>query len=406
VAVTRYSQNAPVLFGPGAVNAVGGVLGQFGVKKALIVCDGGVKAAGISDKVKAAVEAAGVEVVVYDQVPPDPPDTNCLEAAALAKEIGAEAFIGVGGGSSIDTAKAANFALSNDLTSLTDKIPGPPIPHPLKYPVIAIPTTSGTGSEVTFVAVITATELGIKGGLFSPATAAILDPELTLTVPPHVTAQTGLDALAHAAESYTSVDRKHVHEDKGLGLNPKAAVLDLAAISKIFKWLPVAIQEPGNLEARTELMIAANFAGIGFSDTMVQLGHGVAEELGGKLHLPHGFVCAHCLPACLEITASAVPERIKDILDAAGVSYPADASPAQLGEIVADAVRALAKSVGLAPLSSVPRKDHDPGFSREEVLDEDIIEKSLVNWALDLSPAEPDRAAVVKVLADAYDKYQ
>jgi alcohol dehydrogenase class IV len=153
------------------------------------------------------------------------------------------------------------------------------------------------------------------------------------------------------------------------------------------------------------MAIASNFAGIAFIDTMVQLGHGVAEELGGEIHMPHGYVCAQTLPPCIELSTPYEPERVKDILDAAGVSYPADVSPEQLGAIAADAIRALAKKVGLAPLSSVPRKDHEPGFSREEIVKDSVIEKSLVNWQLDLFPGEPTKEVVEKVLADAYDKY-
>ena len=258
----EYKQNAPVLYGAGAINELGDKLKEWGVEKALVMYDQGIKGAGIDKKVLDQLDAAGIPYVTYDQIPPDPPDTVVNECGEIAKKENVDAIIGLGGGSCMDAAKGVNFYVSNDLTDIRPYIDGPPIPQaPLKLKTIAIPTTSGTGSEVTFVAVLSDTEKGVKGGVFSPSTLAILDPELCLTVPPHITTMTALDALAHACESYTSI-----------AANPKADILDLAAISMIFKYLPIAYKDGSNLEARSQLMLAANFAGMGFSDTMIQIG--------------------------------------------------------------------------------------------------------------------------------------
>ncbi|MDR3277936.1 MAG: iron-containing alcohol dehydrogenase, partial [Oscillospiraceae bacterium] len=196
----------PILFGRGVHTRTGEELKRMGVTRALVVFDKGVKAAGIIDKILASIRASGIETVLYDGVQPDPPDWSCEEAAALGVREGVNGVVAVGGGSSLDTGKAAKVLLTNP----------PPIsryylahedvqPDESKmYPIIVIPTTAGTGSEATPGGVITDTKTNVKQNVPCMSNLGIVDPDLTVGLPPLVTATTAVDALCHAAEAFTS----------------------------------------------------------------------------------------------------------------------------------------------------------------------------------------------------------
>ena len=200
---SEYQVECPVLFGSGAVSEVADKVKMFGAQRVLLIFDGGVKASGASDKVIGLLEDAGVAVSVVDNVKPDPTDASVDALSDTVKDDGIELIIGLGGGSLLDTAKMAGILI---------KTPGPMSQHylskgfappPATGPVICIPTTSGTGSEVSRVAVVSHADNHVKDAIFASAACVIIDPELTATAPAHVTAYAGLDALAHALESYT-----------------------------------------------------------------------------------------------------------------------------------------------------------------------------------------------------------
>ena len=293
------NHHTKIVFGAGKVAATGDVVKEYG-GKAIIVSDSGIRRAGIVDKVKSSLEAAGISYAVYDNVMPNPRDVHCAEAAAIAKKFGADVIIGVGGGSAMDTAKAVNVLMTQGGTcaehAVTRKFHNPLLP------VICIPTTSGTGSEVTFEAVITAQELGRKvsisdGARLAPK-VAIMDPELTISVPRLITASTGMDSLTHALEAYTCKYAQPISDG-----------LARYAMEKIAGSIEKATNDGNDLQARTDMMIGSLMAGMAFTNSFLGAVHSFSERLGGFYDIPHGIANAIFLPYVTEFNMSADWEK-------------------------------------------------------------------------------------------------
>ena len=346
----RYQQPVPVLFGPGAIRDLGGEVKALNCHKALCVYDGGVKAARIGEKAEESLRQAGIDYVVFDKITADPSSDLVDEGAALAKAQGVDCVIGVGGGSSMDAAKGIALMMANP-APVTQYLTLPPTCLSTDIPIVLVPTTAGTGSEVTPVCVISNLATNEKLGLFLKGhTLAILDPELTLTVPPAVTANTGLDAFCHAVESITAKNR-----------NPRSEVLALDAIRRIVRSLPAACRDGADLAARTELALASNFAGIAFADADNHFGHSLADALSATFHTPHGLNCAWGDPELILLIAPVVPDKIRLIGEAMGLTFSGGETPAQLGEAVAQAVRDLMRQCGI-------KSPREMGFTREQVV--------------------------------------
>lgn len=288
-----------ICFGPGIISQLGIEVKSYG-NKAIIICDSGVVQAGIVDKVQDSLESEHIDFVIYDKVMPNPRDTHCAEAACLAREAGVDVILGVGGGSAMDTAKAVNVLLTQGGTcaehSVTRKFYNPLLP------VICVPTTSGTGSEVTFEAVITAVELGRKvsisdGAKLAPQ-LALMDPELTLSVPPLITASTGMDALTHAIEAYTCKFAQPISDG-----------LARYAIEKISGSIERATSDGGNISARIDMMVGSVMAGMAFTNSFLGAVHSFSERLGGFYDIPHGIANAIFLPYVTEFNMSADWEK-------------------------------------------------------------------------------------------------
>ena len=385
--VAIYQQNCPVLFGVDAITQIGEKARAFRAEKAFCVCDSGVKASGIADRVIGYLKEAGIETVCFDGALPDAPDTVIDEVGARLHGAGFDLVVGIGGGSSMDTAKALSVLADHPLPIRRYFASGgcPPILNsPTK--LILIPTSSGTGSEVTIMSVIHDTETHTKDAVLRPADLAIVDPSLTLSTPSGVTASSGMDALSHALEAYTST-----------GTNPKNDLLALHAASLIAEHLELAYQNGGDLEARTALSLASNLAGIAFSDASVHIGHCAGHELGLRLHIPHGVACALALPVTLEFCADALPEKIRRIAEALGTPVPAGAAPAKAGALAADAVRTLMRRVGIPSLRTL-------GHERDAVLDcaEGAVSH---NWFHIMAPKPVDSAVMRELLGRMYDTY-
>ena len=331
----KYTQTCPVYFGAGAISCLPDRLKECRAERPMFVTGQTVSSCGILDKAAAFLEEAGIEYLVYNQMKMDAPDYLCTEAAKYAQENGADAIIGLGGGSCLDAAKAIAVLCGNPENTITQLITGTPFEHkPL--PMILIPTTSGTGSENTIFAVITCSQDGRKRSLFVSADAAIVDPELTLTLPASVTAYTGMDALAHAVEAYTSC-RPSCSSD----------MMSLEAIRKIAKWLPAACEDGQNMEARENMAAASNFAGIAFNNSATHIGHAMAHAIGATLHVPHGIACAWVTPEVLKLMAKYLPGRAADIAAALGMENTEKPGPEELGIRIAAEVRALMRKTGI-----------------------------------------------------------
>lgn len=382
--ISTYSQICGVVFGPGAIEKTAEKVKEQG-NKALCICGKSVKAAGIADRVLKILKDGGVEAVLYDGVKADPSDQIVDEAAESGRKYGADVVVGIGGGSSLDAAKAVAVLLKNP-GKISEYYVGKK-PFTETAPLILLPTTSGTGSEVTPMAVITDSGNGIKQTVLNHAAAAIVDPELTLTAPPHVTAATGMDALSHAIEAYTA--------NPGFS-NPFSDVLALKAMEEISENLQTAYEDGSNLEARTGLSLGSNFAGMAFSESCVHFGHAAAHEIGARFHISHGALCALALPEVIEFSADVMPERIQDIAKAVGAEIP-EGTPEETGHALAEVIRGRMRKLGIKAL-------RDYGISREQAVGcaEGAVEN---NWFVAASPKKVEVEVMKVLIGKMYDNY-
>jgi alcohol dehydrogenase class IV len=384
--VSTYNQLCPVVFGPGAVNTLADKVREYGGTKALCIYDNGVKAAGISDRIIRVLSEAGIGLVPFDGVLPDAPAETVNRAGKLAQNEKVDIVIGIGGGSSLDTAKAAVVLVDNPLPINNYFISKGVVPKSA-VPLILIPTTSGTGSEVSVMAVIHDEETHIKESVLRSASLAIVDPELTLTVPKSVTAMTGFDALSHAIEAYTT-NRT----------NPNADILCLEVMRLVINNLEKAYNDGSNLEARTNLSLASNLAGMAFNDSFLHFGHAVAHELGVVFHMPHGVACAITIPEVIIFASDVAPERVLRIAEALGVLVAVEASADEAGELAANKIRSLMRPLGIKSLQ-------EQGITKEAAMNiaEGAIEhNSFINCAL--KPVDPPALKVL--IGKMYDNYK
>ncbi len=282
-----------IRFGSGMIAGLPEAIERFAARRALIVTDAGVRAAGLVEPAADALNAAGIETVIFDRVVADPPDHVIHDATAAAA--GVDLIIGLGGGSSMDAAKLA-AVLATGEQPLADMY-GVGKVTAARLPLVLIPTTAGTGSEVTPISIVTTGET-TKMGVVSPvlyADIALLDPDLTLAVPQPVTAATGIDAMVHAIEAYTSLHKK----------NPLSDALARQALSLLHRHVPGACAEPGNKYHRGGALLGAMLAGQAFANAPVAAVHALAYPLGGIYHLPHGLTNALMLPHVLRFNRPA-----------------------------------------------------------------------------------------------------
>ena len=355
----NYTQYAPVLYGCGAVNELPAKIKELGAETVLCVYDRGVAGCGIGGRILGIIRDAGITAYAFEEVLPEPPDYQIDNLYNEYKDKGIDLIIGIGGGSCMDTAKGVAWMFTHNYDSIQKHVYLGPNAEWGKFPLIEIPTASGTGSEVSPVAVITDTSCNFKGGVLICASLAILDPELTRTAPPFVTATSGMDAFSHAAEAMTS-----------RLANPKSITLAAKALSNIVKYLPTATHTGDDMEARDAMSIAANFAGLAFADGSVHLGHAMAETIGAATHQPHGLCCALCVAPTMEFVGEYAADKIKLVADAMGIDYAdiADDGVA-IGLRVADAIRELLRACDIPSFA-------DRGVTREQImaLVQDVVE--------------------------------
>lgn len=339
--VFDFSLPTRIVFGPGVLKSLPSELIATGKKKPLIVTDRGIQKAGIVKQVTDLLDANGLSYAIYDGVEANPKDKNVEEGARIAREHKTDSLLAVGGGSPIDCAKSIGVLLAHD----ADKIKpyegktAATLPLPL---LITLPTTSGTGSEITFSSVITDTKNHYKMTVksrYTAATLAICDPELTLSVPPNVTAATGVDALTHAIEGYTATSAE-----------PIGDACALYAIELLYKNLPLAYKNGSDLSARSAMLMGSLLAGIAFSHADVASVHCVAESLGGLYDLPHGVCNAIFLPYVMEYNMPYCVERYARVAGAMGFAFSSAEEGARLA---VEKVKDLTKTVELPKFSSL-----------------------------------------------------
>jgi alcohol dehydrogenase len=334
-------------YGVGVISKLGDELRLLKAQKVAIITDPGIIKAGLLDKITSILKEEKLLYNVFDGVDPNPKDRNVERGAQVVRSFDADAMVAIGGGSVIDCAKAIGVLVSHDGKRIKD-FEGKTAVKKQILPFIAIPTTAGTGSEVTFSAVITDTENNYKMTVRSPfmaAKVALLDPKLTVTVPPHITASTGMDALTHAIEAYTV----KVSE-------PVSDALALYAIELISNNLVNAVKNGEDIEARACMLVGSLLAGIAFSHSDVGSVHCMAEALGGVYDAPHGICNAVLLPYVMEYNVEFCLEKYSRIAQAMGeVFYTIEEGAMKAVE----RVKELAVDVGLPSFKSLGVKEED-----------------------------------------------
>jgi alcohol dehydrogenase class IV len=326
-----------ILFGIDAVNGVAAEVKQLGGKKVLIVTDPGLIEAGLVEAIKASLDSGGIAFSLYDQVEPEPPARIVDQCTRYLKDENCDLIIGVGGGSSLDVAKGASIMATNEGSILDYS--GADVVTKRGLPKILIPTTAGTGSEVTRILVITDEASNIKKAVYSKhvlSDVAIVDPMMTLSMPPKVTADTGIDALVHAIEAYVSANA-----------TPFSDILAIEAITLIAENVPMAFAKGENVEARYHMSLAATIAGLAFGSGGLGAVHALSNPLGIEYHLPHGRTNAIMLPHVMTYNLIGNPTKFAWIAEAMGEEVEG-LSPMEAGALAVEAVKELLNQLNIS----------------------------------------------------------
>ena len=329
--MTPFTFQAPsnILFEAGAAKKIASLAKDYGARHVLLVTDKGVRGAGLTREAEAGLVAAGIALTVFEDVVADPPSHVIETAAELCRSQAIDVVVSIGGGSALDTAKlVAYLARTPDRL---DDIYGVGLAKGARLPLILAPTTAGTGSEVTPISIVT-TPTTEKKGVVSPKLIpdwAILDPELTLGLPPHVTAATGIDAMVHAIEAYTSRVKKNPMSDQ---LARKALALLAANVRTVFR-------DGRNIEARADMLLGSMLAGMAFANAPVAAVHALAYPIGAIFHVPHGLSNALVLPHVLAFNRPAAEPLYAELAELVRPGYrvgsAAEGASAFIAEMVA-----------------------------------------------------------------------
>ena len=381
-----------IIAGHAALEHIPFELTTLGAKRVLIITDKGVRANNLLAPIEAAFESTETVIAaIFDDVPPDSSLETVRQATKVYNDNQCDAIIAVGGGSVIDTSKATNILVSEGGNDLLKYSGAHNLPKPLK-PFFVIPTTSGTGSEVTMVAVVSDTEKNVKlafASYYLMPHAAILDPRMTQTLPPHLTAMTAMDAMTHAIEAYTC-----------MAANPISDAYATAAIKKVSNNLFTVLDDPSNANGRLELAQASTMAGIAFSNSMVGLVHSLGHALGAVAHLPHGLCMNLFLPYVLEYNKEVNGDKIADLLlPLVGPDLYAQ-TPANLRADKAISTL-LTMRDQLHTLTKLPRTLQETGKVSESQFAE-IAEKALNDGSIIYNPKEASLNDLKMILEKAW----
>jgi len=369
-------------FGCGAIAKLPEMLKDYEAKKVFLVYDGGVKAAGIADIVLAEIEKSGAETVIFDGVIPNPTNEVVEQAAALALEAKADVFVAVGGGSSIDLAKAVNVLMTNE--GPIGRYGGMNMVRNDLLPLIAIPTTAGTSSEITNVSALIDTEKVIKYVIIDNkivASKVICDPDLTRTMPVSVTAATGMDAITHAVESYISNMA-----------TPLTKYNATAGLRLLHEYLPRAVKDGSDMEAREQMMLGCVITGFSFSNANLGFVHAIAHTLSAHFGLPHGMANAAVLPYVMEYNAEACPKEMCELASAIGLPLSGDVEKDKY--LLSEELLKLIKTLGIRTLS-------EQGITEDafDMLSDDVLREPVLGFNPRQGVTKED---VIGILRKAY----
>jgi len=342
-----FNTTKSIQYGAGLLNHLGSISLPVTGSKVLLVTDKGLQAAGIVDRAIESLSAQNIDVITYDQVVADPPESVVMAATDLAIDYKVSGVIGLGGGSSMDTAKLAAL-LAHSREKLSD-IYGVNKSTGSRLPLILVPTTSGTGSEVTMISVIT-TGKTTKMGVVTPALLpdiALLDPMVTLSLPPHITAATGIDAMVHAIEAYSSASPNN---------NPISRSLALQALPMIASSIESAVHNGTDIDARKKMLLGSMYAGQAFANSPCAAVHALAYPLGGHYKIPHGLSNALILPEVLRFNAGTTPEPYAEIAPHVFANMPS-------GDALKSALAFADRMAELSAKCGLPQRLRDVGVA-------------------------------------------
>lgn len=350
-----------ITFGRNAAEKLPEIIRAYEMKRVMVIYDSGVKAAGIADKVLAQIKKADVEIIIFDQVIPNPTNETVESASELAKKAKVDGFVAVGGGSSIDTAKAINVLMKNP-GKIGDYAGMNMVKNPC-LPLIAIPTTAGTSSEITNVSALIDTEKVIKYVVIDNnlvASDVIADPEFTRTVPKGVTAATGMDAITHAIESYISNMA-----------TPLTEYHSLTGFQILHRNITRAVKNGEDMQAREQMMLGCIITGFGFSNANLGLVHGIAHTLSAHFGLAHGMANAAVLPYVMEYNAQSCPEKMTELAKTIGLPLSGDME--KDSQLLPKELKRLIEELKIKPLSEQGVQKKDFEMLAEDVLREPVL---------------------------------
>jgi alcohol dehydrogenase class IV len=360
-------------------------------EKAFIITDEVVNGLGFPQKISRMFTEKMWEVALWDKAQPDPPVSSVKEAADAMRSFGADTIIAVGGGSVIDTAKAAWILYENPDVKLEEVNPFMELRLRNKAKLVCIPTTAGTGSEATKDIVIREDETGRKFGTINPELVpdiAILDPEFVLGLPTHLTAYTGMDALTHAVESYISVWK-----------NPFSDACTLQAVRMVFEWLPKSVTNLDDLEAREKMLVAASLGGMAFSNSQVCLAHVLGHSLGSVLRLQHGLAVGMSLPYTIEYNIKDNPDTVKSYAELASLVNIREKDETKAAKAFANKIRELQSQIDF-PLNlkdaRVTKEDFDKGMDR-------LVRFAMMDASITMNPRNIDSETIRKMYEYMYE---
>jgi len=409
-----------IRFGLGATQEVGMDLAELGAKRVMVLTDPELRKTPVVDRVLTALKEQNIPHSVFDQVRVEPTDTSMMEAIDFARSEPFDGFVAVGGGSTIDTAKMANLYSTYPPDDFLDYVNPPigkglPVPGALK-PLFALPTTAGTGSETTGVAIFDLEKMRAKTGVAHrrlKPTLGIIDPENTATLPPMVAAATGLDVLTHAVESYTALPfTKRPRPEHPIlrpayqGSNPISDIWALEAMRMVAKYLIREFENPNDVEARSMMALAASFAGVGFGNAGVTLPHGMSYPVSGMVReyqaegypkdhpmVPHGIAVVLNAPAAFRFTGSGCPERHLRAAEILGADI-SGAKAEDAGHIMADTIIDFMKRLG------IPNGLNGVGYTVDDI--PQLVEGTLPQHrVIKIAPRTVSAEALNEIFADA-----
>ncbi|WP_078555259.1 iron-containing alcohol dehydrogenase [Bacillus alkalicellulosilyticus] len=368
--VFRYELPTAIEFGIGSIHDLASHVKALGGTKVLLVTDPGVQKAGVTDKLVLILQKHEIAYEIYNDIEPDPDIEGVMRGSDLAKQQGCDCVVGLGGGSSLDTAKAIGLMLKNE-GHIRDYVGINKVRHK-GAPVIAIPTTAGTGSEITIWSVLSDKQEKVKlsvGSAYNCPDVTICDPELTVSLPAPLTASTGMDALTHALESYVNKATQPISEG-----------LSLQSMKLVAKSLRTAVSQGDNLEARYDMLMASLIAAMAFNPTRLGLSHALAIPLGAHFKIPHGIVNAILLPEVMEFNLPGNLQKFKEIAQLFGMPVEG-LSPRDAAAQSVLAIRQLKEDVGIKETLS------DFGVTEEAL--SYICEEAMLSGNVPVNPRQP-----------------